>query len=197
MSKTLTPGACEKRLRETLTTRFGGVLRKGSHPIGGPEVCALELLAEDMGLGRTDSPEATHTWDLRWLNDMNVPDELRTQHLLPVIAAYAGSMDWPRERQAQIARYIFIATFREIISKYLPAKLRTECEAVKTIDHVVTCLNNIARDLNLARTLDLALDLDLNLARTLDLALALARALDEEKIFTGFCRIFLEAKEIA
>ena len=160
-------GICEKRLRATLD-KFGGVLKAGKHTAESGEVCGLELLAEDMGLGHTDSPVDTHTWDLRRLNDMNVPDDVRTEHLLPVLAAYAGSADWSLERQREVSERILLEIFRKVISKYVPANLRDEWLAVSSIMDAQKACNNLAHDLALDHALDLA-------------------------IFTAVCAIYMEA----
>lgn len=167
-------GICEKRLRETLA-KFGGMLKSGKHNADSGECCALELLAEDMGLGRTDSPAKTRTWDLRSLNDMNVPDDVRTEYLLPVLAAYAGSMDWPAERQRQVSERIILEMFRKIISKYIKdAEIKRQFVEVDSLDDAIKACNSLAR----AR----ARDLDLDLARDLE-------------IFIAVCAIYLEAAQ--
>ena len=175
-------GICEKQLRETLK-KFGGVLKSGKHSAESGECCALELLAEDMGLGHTDSPSDTRTWDLRALNDMNVPDDVRTEHLLPVLAAYAGSMDWPIERQREVSEKVMIGIFCKIIAKYIDEpKLKQQFIDVASTDNMIKACS--ALDLALALALDLARALDLDLDRAL--ARARARALDKKIRDSGF-----------
>ena len=106
----------ESSLRSLLKRRFSGLLKSGSHDENG-ECCVLELASVAMGIPWTDSPESTRTWDLRSLNDIGVSDEIRALHLVPVLAAYAGSMDWPRERQIEVSSKLAIGTVRELISR--------------------------------------------------------------------------------
>ena len=187
-------GICEKRLRATLE-KFGGVLKYGKHGAESGECCALELLAEDMGLGHTDSPRDTHTWDLRSLNDMNVPDDVRTEHLIPVLAAYAGSMDWDVKRQMEVSEKVLLGMFRKVIAQYIDdPKTKQQFADVHSVDTMIEACNDLARarDIARARARALALDLALDLARDLaldlarDLALDRARALDKKIRDSGF-----------
>ncbi len=196
-------GICEKRLRATLE-KFGGVLKSGKHNAESGECCALELLAENMGLGHTDSPAETRTWDLRSLNDMNVPDDVRTKHLIPVLAAYAGSMDWPAERQREISERILLGMFRKVIAKYVDdVEVKSQFISVASVGDMIAVCNARARalalDLARALALDLDLDLDLDRDRALALDLARARALDLDldralalDIFIATCAIYME-----
>ena len=138
-------GICEKRLRATLE-KFGGVLKYGKHGAESGECCALELLAEDMGLGHTDSPRDTHTWDLRSLNDMNVPDDVRTEHLIPVLAAYAGSMDWDVKRQMEVSEKVLLGMFRKVIAQYIDdPKTKQQFADVHSVDTMIEACNDLAR----------------------------------------------------
>ena len=120
-------------LRELLTTRFGGVLRRGLHAADG-EACALELLSAAQGLAWTDSPARTRTFDLRPLNDMPVDNVTRTTHLLPVLEVYAGSLDWPAERQCAVAQRLAILTVNRLIATLpgLSKEARHACESATT-----------------------------------------------------------------
>ena len=88
-------------LQTFLDERFGGTLQSGNHA-SDHRACALEALAAWQGLDWTDSPYKTRTFDLRPINDMKVSEEVRTKYLLPVLVAYAGSLDWPIPRQQAV-----------------------------------------------------------------------------------------------
>ncbi len=103
-------------LQETLA-KFGGNLKFGSHTEEEGECCGLELEALCQSIPITDNPQKVRMFDLRPINDIVVPDDIRTQHLLPVIAAYAGSLDWPIERQKEVVSKIVIGTVNRIISQ--------------------------------------------------------------------------------
>ena len=122
-------------LRKTLE-RFGGKLKKGAHfSAATGACCALELEAVCRGQAWTDLPEKVKMFDLRPINDMNVDDDLRTLHLLPVIEAYAGSLEWSQERQRHVAEKLVILTVQRIISQLskLPDAVRQQCRGVSTL----------------------------------------------------------------
>lgn len=102
-------------LSDLLGGRFGGVLRAGRHDEDG-ECCAIELLSAARGLPWTDAPGAVGAWDLRPLNDADVPDAVRTECILPVLAAYADARGWPPDRQIAVASRLAILTVRRIVA---------------------------------------------------------------------------------
>jgi len=123
-------------LKEVLQEKFNGVLGYGWHPVDGQECCALELLSLVEGLPMTDCPEVVRTFDLRPLNDTNVPDQIRTKGLLPVIARYAGSLDWPVFRQRQVAERLFIGTVNHLVSRApnLKPAVSLQCKKAATFE---------------------------------------------------------------
>jgi hypothetical protein len=121
-------------LENLLTTHFHGELRVGRHEKN-EECCALELLSVAQGLEWTDDPEAVRTFDLRPLNDIPVNNAVRTQHLLPVVAAYAGSLDWPLDRQQKVVNHLLIETVRQLLSNLpnLTEAVRAQCINASTV----------------------------------------------------------------
>lgn len=113
-----------------LTEKFGGVLRRGQHDQTG-ECCVLELHADMLGLW-TDVPERLRDFDIRPLNDMPVSDAVRTECMLPVLVAYAGSLDWPAARQEAVLGVIITRLVQDIIAELpgLPDTVRQQCRAV-------------------------------------------------------------------
>jgi hypothetical protein len=115
-------------LENLLATRFHGVLKIGRHEANG-ECCALELLSVAQGLEWTDDPEVVRTFDLRPLNDIHVTNAVRTQHLLPVVTAYAGSLDWPLAVQRRVVNRLLVETVRQLLSNLpnLTEAVRAQC----------------------------------------------------------------------
>jgi hypothetical protein len=123
-----------RKLRSVLKKRFGGVIKKGSHEENG-QCCALELLSVCREIPWTDNPGKVGSWDLRDINDIPVLDDLRTKHLVPVIAAYADSMSWPKERQREVATKLVILTVNRIVAELpgLSDAIRNQCREAKTL----------------------------------------------------------------
>ena len=109
-------------------------LSAGAHQPDG-HACALEYLSVARGIPWTDQPETVRCWDIRPINDIPVSDALRTTHLLPLLRAYDGSMDWPIARQISVVEKIIIATVNHIIAElqYLPEDLRAPCRVAATV----------------------------------------------------------------
>src|SRR3990167_4079927 len=122
------------KLKRFVAERFGGKLMAGKHSEDG-EACALECLSAWQGISWTDDPAKTRTFDLRPINDIHVPDALRAKHLLPVLVAYAGSLDWPQKRQRAVAEKIVIGTVNKIVAELpgLPAEIAEQCRRAATI----------------------------------------------------------------
>jgi hypothetical protein len=122
-------------LEDLLVTRFAGVLRSGYHAPASGECCALELLSAAQGREWTDDPEVVRTFDLRLINDIPVTNEVRTQYLLPVLVAYAGSLDWPLARQWRVADRLLIETTRRLLSILpgLTEATREQCRNAFTV----------------------------------------------------------------
>ena len=121
-------------LRRLVKTRFKGVLKAGKHKEDG-EACALECLSVLRGVPWTDDPGAVRSFDLRPLNDLPVSDEVRTKHLLPIIAAYDGSLDWPKDRQQAVATALAIGTVNVLIAELagLPAEIAKACREATSL----------------------------------------------------------------
>jgi hypothetical protein len=134
-------------LETLLKTRFRGVLHPGRHE-GDGECCALELLAVAQGLEWTDDPEVVRTFDLRPLNDILVSDAVRTQHLLPVVTAYAGSLDWPLDRQRKVGDQLLIETVRRLLGDLpgLMESVRQQCRNASTVGEARLAVAAVARD---------------------------------------------------
>ena len=126
-----------QKLRTLLRKRFGGVLESGGHEENG-KACALELMSVYRGIPWTDKPQSVRSFDLRPLNDIAVSNEARTKHLLPVIAAYEGSLDWPVERLKRVVDRLVILTTQRIISD-LPDTPKDLCEQCKSADTLEKC----------------------------------------------------------
>lgn len=122
-------------IESLLETRFGGVIRCGSHKEDG-ECCILELAAAAQGLPWTDDPEKVRCWDIRAINDAYADGARRTKAMLRLYAAYAGSMDWPTDRQQAVASRIAILTMNRIIAELpgLSDEVRQQCRDADTLD---------------------------------------------------------------
>lgn len=103
-----------EKLRKILDDH-GGLLAAGSHDKCEKRVCGNELLSLSERLALTDDPDVLRICDLRPINDIDVDGFFRAKHLLPVIAAYAGCMDWPADRKTRTADYIGVQVARRII----------------------------------------------------------------------------------
>lgn len=134
-----------RRLRSVCRKRFGGVLTRGSHDPNGC-ACAHELESVCLGIPWTGDADETRSWDKTVLNDMDVPDELRTKWMIPVIAAYAGSMDWPIKRQKRVARKLVILTARRILPELpeLSDEVRAQCRTASTLKAVGVVAEEVA-----------------------------------------------------
>lgn len=121
-------------LERFVRTRFRGRLAAGKHPPG-DQACALECLSAYLGIPWTDSPDATRTFDLRALNDIPVMAEVRAKHLIPVLAAYSGWLDWPEERRQAVGRRLIVGTVNSLIAGLpgLPAEIVDQCRRATTV----------------------------------------------------------------
>ena len=127
------------QLQKLLDKRFGGLLASGSHEPDGA-ACALELLSQARGGDWSDKPSLVRCFDLRPLNDAFTSSLERTKYVLPVAAAYDGSLDWPVERQRKVIEQIIILTVQRVISELpsLPAKTRADCRRANTLPEART-----------------------------------------------------------
>jgi hypothetical protein len=105
-------------LRGTLKGRW---LSRGNHSINnvpGCPICGMELLSivwpgwtKDF---LTDDPFDLSTWDFRNLNDA-APDDQTREAILPVIAAYAGCLEWPAPKQYRVLERLVAETMRRVL----------------------------------------------------------------------------------
>ena len=102
--------------KDYLDKRFSGVLSAGHHGEDG-EACGMEFLNAFHRRPWSDSPEEARSFDTRELNDIDISDEVRTKYLLPVLAAYDGSLDWPQERQRAVADRLVILTVQRVVAE--------------------------------------------------------------------------------
>ncbi len=125
----------ERKLRSLLKSRFGGVLTSGAHTENG-EACALEAISVARGIAWTDDPKAVGMPDLRPINDIDVPDALRTKHLIPVLAAYSGWGEWSEERRVAVMSRVVIFTVNRLVAELpgLPVDVADKCRNADTLD---------------------------------------------------------------
>jgi len=176
-------------LKALLDSRFGGVLKAGSHEQDG-EACALELLSVARGVEWTDSPVSVRSFDLRRLNDIAVSDEVRTECLLPVIAAYDGSLDWPERRQRAVVDRLVVLLVQRIVAELprLDDRVREQCRGVKTRAQT--------RDAAAYADADAAAAAAYAAAAAADAAAAAAyaaAAAARERVFRTACQVWLDA----
>ena len=133
-----------ERLQCLLDKQFGGTLRDTPHPAGAGKANAMELLSVYRGIPWTGSPEDVHCFDLSPLNKIQVSPEMRTQHLLPVLAAFDGSLDWPIQRKQRLAERLALLVVQRIVSALpgLPDSTRKLCrEAANLAEAAVAAAN--------------------------------------------------------
>ena len=130
----MTPTVTLEALETLLKSRFKGVLFKGAHNEDS-QACVLELLSVAQGMPWTDSPKTTRCFDLRLINDMPVSNAIRTKHLLPLLAVYAGSMDWPIAKQKAVVTRIVLLTVNRLLAELpsLSKVLKTQCQQATTL----------------------------------------------------------------
>lgn len=174
-------------LRRLLKKRFKGVLTMGSHQENG-ECCALEAISVLRGLPWTDDPQRVRSFDLRPLNDMDVPDEVRTKHLLPVLAAYDGSLDWPTERQQAVATALVIGVVNVLIAKLagLPAEIANACLEATTKEQAAASASAAAW--SAARSAAAA-----SAAASAAAWSAAESAAARERVFIAACKVWMDA----
>jgi hypothetical protein len=123
-------------LRDAIATHGGGFLSKGDNPAGSGKCCILEAHSVCIGIPWTDDPIENGTWDIRPLNDIDVPGDIRTEHMVRVMEAYEGATDWPPARQAEVAGRIALETVRKIVSE-LPGLPESAVEACRRAHSLV------------------------------------------------------------
>jgi len=135
-----TCGACActtgpERLQCVLDKQFGGVLRETVHAQGSGQANGMELLSVVRGLPWTASPDEVRCFDLGPLNKIQVTPETRTKFLMPVLAAYDGSLDWPIQKKQRVAERLVLLTVQRLIAELpgLPDAIRRKCRDARTL----------------------------------------------------------------
>ena len=143
----------EQTFAEFVESRFGGVLTKGGHTPDGA-ACALEawsqfirphtwtddgipVYADDGKATWTDNPETLRIFDIRGINDAAwKSDAQRTEYMVPLTIALAGSLDWPQSRQQAVVEQVVREFGRQLIAELpgLTAKIRAQCRAATTME---------------------------------------------------------------
>ena len=194
-----------EKLNSLINDRFHGHLKAGKHESNG-ECCALELLSVARDLPWTDDPDTVRCWDLRSLNDIDVPDDVRREYLLPVIAAYDGSMDWPKDRQCEVASRLAILTINRLVSGLpgLPANIAARCKGATDLSSARSAAAAAAAAAEVvaaaaaaaARSVAAAWSSEVAAAWSSEVAAEAAAAAAAEarvKIFTLACGVWLDA----
>jgi len=124
-----------ERLQCLLEKQFGGLLQESANPEGSGRVNGMELLSVARGVPWTSSPDQVHCFDLSPLYKIQVSPETRTQHFLPVLAAYDGSLDWPIQRKQRVAERLAILTVQRLVSELpgVPEPCRKACRDARTL----------------------------------------------------------------
>ena len=137
-----------ERLQCLLDKQFGGILRDSAHPAGSGKANAMELLSVFRGVPWTASPEDVHCFDLSPLNKIPVSPETRTQHLMPVLAAFDGSLDWPIQRKQRLAERLALLTVQRIVSALpgLPDSTRKLCREARNLAEAAAAAANASAD---------------------------------------------------
>ena len=124
-----------ERLQCILDKQFGGILRDSPHAAGSGQANAMELLSVYRGVPWTTSPEDVRCFDLSPLNKIPVSPETRTKYLMPVLALYDGSLDWPIQRKQRVAERLALLTVQRIVSALpgLSEETRKMCSEVRNL----------------------------------------------------------------
>jgi len=135
-----TCGACSctsglERLQCLLEKQFGGVLRETVNTQGSARANGMELLSVARGLPWSASAEEVRCFDLGPLNKIQVTPETRTKFMMPVLAAYDGSLDWPIQKKQQVAERLVLLTLQRLIAELpgLPDACRRRCRDARTL----------------------------------------------------------------
>jgi hypothetical protein len=135
-----TCGACActtgpERLQCLLDKQFGGVLSETVHVPGSSQANGMELLSVARGLPWTSSSEEVRCFDLGPLNKIQVTPETRTKFMMPVLAAFDGSLDWPIQKKQRVAERLVLLTVQRLIAELpgLPDSSRRRCRDARTL----------------------------------------------------------------
>ena len=197
---------------QILAAKFNGVIKLGKHDNystrdGSHECCVLELYSIVLNKSWTDDPNILRIFDIRAINDINVPDSLRTEWMLKLLCAYEGSLDWPGKKQKEVVSKIVILTINRLISNLpgLDENIRNKCKNAKTLEEAKFAAAAAAY----AAAADYAADYaaasaaaDYAAASATDYAIDFAAAAavaaadyvaNKEEIFVEICKLWLEA----
>ena len=132
-------------LNEYIVEHFYGRLEAGKHQPDG-KACILEAVSAWKNMSWTDNPEVLNTWDLRPLNDIAVPSDLRTHWMPQVYAAYADCRNWPVDRKQTVVISLILALVREIIAEMpgLHEPIRNQCRQVHTLSEAARAAEKAA-----------------------------------------------------
>jgi biotin carboxyl carrier protein len=121
-----------EQVEQLLQSRFGGLIRNGSHTEDGSG-CLIEIANAAIGAAWSDNPTL---WpDLRPINDAFTSDSERTRVLWPVLRAYWHWSEWGAARQRQIIERVIILTVQRIIAELpgLPPDVAQRCREATTL----------------------------------------------------------------
>ena len=121
-------------LQQALDRLDDGVLLSGAHRSGDKAFCVLEFSAAVRQKPHSDDPGDLP--DLRQLNDGPwSSDQVRTAHLLPVMAAYWDWGTWTAARQLATIQRVAILTVHRLVATLpgLPDDVRAQCRAAHTL----------------------------------------------------------------
>jgi hypothetical protein len=124
-------------LQHVLDTYDKGVLSQGAHSPNDGAYCALECvsLARNHGTANfSDSPSIVGIPDLRAIND-RLSDSIRTQVLLPLLAALSDWSVWAPARRQRWVAIVTIHTVNRIIAQLpeLPEYIVEVCRQANTL----------------------------------------------------------------
>jgi hypothetical protein len=126
-----------EEIQHYLDTHDDGVLMSGAHSPESRQYCALECITQLRGHEKwSDSPINAGMPDIRPINDaMWSSNTVRTQAMLPMLAAISLWKDWTDHERQQFVSAVTIRTVREVIAmlSVLPEDIRQQCKAVKTL----------------------------------------------------------------
>ena len=131
----------------TVKTRFGGVLRSGSHDPDG-RACALEAASVARGIDWTDDSRKLRLPNLLELNDARWPsDQARTVAMVPLVESLWNWGRWSDARKRGWLRRNFIRIVREVlpicIKSTRPKKFVQRCRTVGSLVDAYDTLHDV------------------------------------------------------
>ena len=207
-----------EELQEALNRFDKGLLYRGSHNPDSKEFCALEF--DSIVRGRKWSDKPITLPDIRPINDAFTDNKVRTEFLLPVMAALWDWSFWSNEKKQRWITKVVIRTVQEIISELpkLSENIRYQCRNCNSLDEARAAANAAraaatyvdaaaatyfdAAAANAARaaaraaayaTAHAATYAAANAAHAADAAAHAAHAADANKILIQVCKIWIES----